>query len=251
MHSGELPVHGHSKHLRHQVRPQQVRDGLVVLEVGRANPDLGQQPVVLAVGGQEDGAVLAGGLFELVGRLRVRGGKRVGVALTPADSRRERHLYGNGQDLVLRVLVEETHGGGQVLQRAWICLVSLDAIQHFVVHHVDVPSLGEEGEQKAAVFKYVNLSKSWCHSCLVCCVFALRLLLCRKEKCNLLIIEHNLAYKMYWRCAALLHTPLHVNDPHVWLMAIVYLLLPAVTCYQRRLVRPASAPPQCACVASV
>lgn len=74
MHGGELPVHGHSKHLRHQVRPQEVRDGLVVLKVGRANPDLGQQPVVLAVGRQEDGAVLPGALFELLGRVRVRGG---------------------------------------------------------------------------------------------------------------------------------------------------------------------------------
>lgn len=72
MHGRELPVHGHSEHLRHQVRPQQVRDGLVVLEVGRANPDLSQQPVELAVCGQEDGVVLARGLFELVGRLWVR-----------------------------------------------------------------------------------------------------------------------------------------------------------------------------------
>lgn len=165
MHGGELPVHGHSKHLRHQVRPQQVRDGLVVLKVGRTNPDLGQQPVVLAVGGQEDGAVLAGGLFELEGRVRVRRGEG---PLSTGCSGGELHLYGDGQDLILRVLVEEAHGSGQVLQRAWICVVGFDAIQHFVVHHVDVASLEEERivrvqqvgesrchqrEQKAAVFK--------------------------------------------------------------------------------------------------
>lgn len=48
---GELSVHGDGKHLRDQMGPEQVRDGLVVLEVGRADPDLGQEPVIVGVGG--------------------------------------------------------------------------------------------------------------------------------------------------------------------------------------------------------
>lgn len=65
MYSRELSVHGNAEHLCHQVRPEQVREGLVVLEVSRANPDLRQQPVVLGVSGQEDGAVFTGDLFKL------------------------------------------------------------------------------------------------------------------------------------------------------------------------------------------
>lgn len=60
------------------------------------------------------------------------------------QSGRKRHLYGNGHDLIPRVLVEEADGSGEVLQRARVCLVRSDAIQHLVVHHVDVARLGVE-----------------------------------------------------------------------------------------------------------
>lgn len=61
----ELPVHGDSKHLCEQMCPEQVCDGLVVLEVSWADPDLGQQPVVLTISGQEDRVDLTWSLPQL------------------------------------------------------------------------------------------------------------------------------------------------------------------------------------------
>ena len=72
---GQLTEHGHSKHLGHQVGPQEVSEGLVHLEVSRTHPDLGNQPVVRTVAGQEDGGRLAGNLTQL-GRANMKGGKR-------------------------------------------------------------------------------------------------------------------------------------------------------------------------------
>lgn len=45
--------------------PEQVCDVLVVLEVGRADPDLSDQPVILAVSGKEDRGVLSWNLAQL------------------------------------------------------------------------------------------------------------------------------------------------------------------------------------------
>ena len=58
-------MHGDGKDLGHQMRLEQVRDGLVVLEVGRADPDLSQQPVILVISGQEDRVIFARSLLEL------------------------------------------------------------------------------------------------------------------------------------------------------------------------------------------
>lgn len=52
------------------------------------------------------------------------------------------YLYGNGHNLFLYVLVEQTHGSSQVLQRARICVIRFDAVQHLIVHYVDVTCLG-------------------------------------------------------------------------------------------------------------
>lgn len=65
MNSGELPVHGDSKHLCDEVCPEQVCDGLVVLEVSWAHPDLSQQPVILTVSGQENWGVFTRSLAKL------------------------------------------------------------------------------------------------------------------------------------------------------------------------------------------
>lgn len=71
--SWELPVHGNRKHLCHQMCPEQVCDGLVILEIGRAHPDLGQHPVILTISGQEDGGVLTRCLPELKNTEDMRG----------------------------------------------------------------------------------------------------------------------------------------------------------------------------------
>lgn len=74
---GQLPQHGQAEGLADEVGPQQVGDGLVVVELSIAHPCLGQQPVPLRVIGQEDGAIGPRGLAELgMGKERVRGGQR-------------------------------------------------------------------------------------------------------------------------------------------------------------------------------
>ena len=65
---GKVSEHGHSEHLGHQVGPQEMGDGLMHVEVGRAHPDLCDQPVVLTVAGQEDGGILARHLTQLGGQ---------------------------------------------------------------------------------------------------------------------------------------------------------------------------------------
>jgi len=70
--SRQLAEHGHPEHLADQVGPQEMCDRLMDVEVRRANPDLGHQPVVVIVAGQEDGVVLPGDLTQL-GRYRKRG----------------------------------------------------------------------------------------------------------------------------------------------------------------------------------
>lgn len=63
--SRKLPEHGNTKHLCHQMCPEQVCDCLVVVEVTGADPDLSQQPVVLTISWQEDGVVFTWNLAKL------------------------------------------------------------------------------------------------------------------------------------------------------------------------------------------
>lgn len=51
------------------------------------------------------------------------------------------YLDGDGQDLVLKVLVEQTEGSSDELQRAGIRAVGFDALQHLVVNDVNVTRL--------------------------------------------------------------------------------------------------------------
>lgn len=129
MDSRELPVHGNSEHLCDQMCPEQVGDGLVVVEVSRADPDLSQQPVVLTVGRKEDRVVFARSLAELTKTQWMK--ERQEKEMLPSwcnTTSLSLYLYGDGQDLVPSSLVEQTDGSCQVLQSARVCGVRTDAV---------------------------------------------------------------------------------------------------------------------------
>ena len=65
MAKGELADRGHGEHLSQQVRPEQVGESLVDVEVGVTDPCLGQDPVPFRVAGQEDGRLRTGALGQL------------------------------------------------------------------------------------------------------------------------------------------------------------------------------------------
>lgn len=103
--SRQLPVHGNSKHLRHQMCPEQVCDGLVVLEVSRADPDLCQQPVILTVSGQEDRVVFTWSLSKLE---KTKGEQEKEEKWIYAECRLEKemfHLWCNTHLLLLNITV--------------------------------------------------------------------------------------------------------------------------------------------------
>lgn len=68
-----------------------------------------------------------------------------------------RYLYGNGHNLFLYVLVEQTDGSSQVLPCALICVIRFDAVQHLIVHYVDVTCLGGGG------LELYNVGQKHCH----------------------------------------------------------------------------------------
>ena len=65
VHHGKVAQQGHSKHLAEEVGTQQVGVQLVLIKVSAPHEDLGQQPVVLWVSGEEDGVVLSWLLLQL------------------------------------------------------------------------------------------------------------------------------------------------------------------------------------------
>lgn len=68
MNCRQLSEHGYAEDLRNQMRPEEMSDCLMDVEVRRSHPDFGQQPVVLIVTGKEDGIVLSWFLMQLCKR---------------------------------------------------------------------------------------------------------------------------------------------------------------------------------------
>lgn len=114
------------------MRPEQMCDCLVVMEVSRANPHFSQQPVIVTIGGQEYRVIITWTLTELKNaKDKGKGKKKIKCSIADMSVVCRgflKYLYGYGHDLVLNVLVEKTDWRCKVLHCAWICAVWTDSI---------------------------------------------------------------------------------------------------------------------------
>lgn len=125
---------GDGEDLPKQVRPQQVGEELVAVEVSVAHLGLGQQPVPLVITRQEDGAAGSWCLAELWDTTRLS--RTVATLLIAGFGVGHPYLDGNGTQESISALVKQAERGRYVLL-ASVNGVSWDVLQHLVVHNED------------------------------------------------------------------------------------------------------------------